>query len=74
MLTALSRGADGGGGAILRPAMLGRFAGGAGGAGFALAAAAVAVPFVAGVDRGAAGGGGGGAAFCSSRYAWGVQP
>jgi hypothetical protein len=58
----------------------GRFAGGAGGVGFALAA-----PFTAGVclaaagaggggGREAAGGGGGGACFTSSRYAAGAQP
>jgi hypothetical protein len=79
MLTALSRGARGGAGAVFRPAMLGRFAGG-GGAGLAFAAATVADPFVgAGLDRGAVGGGGGGVGrgaggTCSSRYASGVQP
>jgi hypothetical protein len=62
----------------LRPT--GRFAGGAGGVGFALAA-----PFAPGVDltaagagggggREAAGGGGGGACLTSSRYAAGAQP
>lgn len=72
MLAALSRGA--GGGAGLRPAMLGRLAGGAGGAGFVFAAAAAPAPFGPGlgVARGAAGGGGGmglgvGAMACSSR-------
>lgn len=60
-LAVLSRGA--GGGAGLRPAMLGRLAGGAGGAGLVFAAAAAPAPFVLelGVDRGAAAGGGGGA-------------
>lgn len=82
MLTALSRGA--GGGAGLRPAMVGRFAGGAGGAGFVFAAAAAPTPpplgTGEGVARGAVGGGGGGvglgggADFCSSKYASGVQP
>lgn len=73
MLTALSRGAGGGAGATFRAAMFGRLAGGAGGAGLALAAAVVAEPFVAGtgLDR-AEGGAGGGAglgagATCSSR-------
>lgn len=72
MLTALSRGA--GGGAGLRPAMLGRLAGGAGGAGLVLAAAAAPAPFGIGlgVARGAMGGGGGmgfgaGATATSSR-------
>ena len=62
----------------LRPT--GRFAGGAGGVGFALAA-----PFAPRVDltaagagggggREAAGGGGGGACLTSSRYAAGAQP
>lgn len=71
MLTALSRGA--GGGAGLRPAMLGRLAGGAGGAGLAFAMVAAPAPLGTGlgVARGAAGGGGG-AVFgvevtCSSR-------
>jgi hypothetical protein len=81
MLTALSRGA--GGGAGLRPAIVGRLAGGAGGAGFVFAAAAAPTPPLGtgeGVARGAVGGGGGGvgfgggADFCSSRYASGVQP
>lgn len=76
MLTALSRGAGGGAGAVFRPAMLGLLAGGAGGAGLALAAAAAPTPaplgIGLGVERGAAGGGGGGAglgagAACSSR-------
>jgi len=68
----LSRGA--GGGAGLRPAMLGRLAGGAGGTGLDLAAATLDAPLRTGlgVARGAAGGGGGtglgaGAAACSSR-------
>jgi hypothetical protein len=61
----------------LRPA--GRFAGGAGGVGFALAA-----PLAPGVGLAAAGagggggraatGGGGGACLTSSRYAAGAQP
>lgn len=73
MLTALSRGAGGGAGAVFRPAMLGLLAGGAGGAGLALAAA-VAAPFDTGLGaaRGATGGGGGGVGLgagvaCSSR-------
>ena len=60
-----------GGGAGLLPLAAGRFAGGAGGAGFALA------PFVVDSDRaaGAGGGGGGaGAALCSSKYAEGTHP
>lgn len=71
MLTALSRGA--GGGAGLRPAILGRLAGGAGGAGLDLAMLAAPAPLGTGlgVGRGAAGGGGGAAfgveATCSSR-------
>lgn len=88
MLTALSRGSAGGGGATLREAILGRFAGGAGGAGLAFAAAAAAGPFAAGAGAAAGvgdgvglatGGAGGGAgldagATCSSRYASGAQP
>lgn len=80
MLTALSRGAAGGAGATFRAAMFGLLAGGAGGAGLAFAAAAVAAPFVAGVEVGLAmGGAGGGAGLgagtaCSSRYASGAQP
>lgn len=78
MLTALSRGSAGGGGATFREAMFGLLAGGAGGAGLAFAAAAAAAPFAADVGR-EAGGAGGGAGFgagaaCSSRYASGAQP
>lgn len=70
MLVVLSLGA--GGGAGLRPAMLGRLAGGAGGAGLLLAAATAPLGVGLGVARGAAGGGGGaglgvGATATSSR-------
>ena len=73
MLTPLSRGGAGGGG--LRPAAVGRFAGGAGGGGLAFAAAPAPAPpgreegplaWFVGVAvlgcAGGAGGGGGGAA------------
>lgn len=81
-LTALSRGATGGAG--FRPAILGLFDGGAGGAGLDFAAAAFAAavaPFVILFEPalGPTGGGGGGVglgagATCSSRYDSGVQP
>lgn len=76
MLTALSRAGAARG---FRPATLGRLAGGAGGAGFAFAAATDAAPLAVAADLGAVGGGGGGAGFgaaatCSSRYAWGAHP